>query len=219
MTARARGPNILRGALVSIDQNKPTPSVIPFYYNPAMLKRTLQPQMVGGEQGDRSEAVRFTGAPVETIEVEVELDATDALEKDNQTAVSYGLYPQLAALELLMYPQSAQIVQIDSLLAQGVMEVMPLTSPRLIFVWGARRGLPVRLTNYSISEDGFDANLNPIRATVTLAMRVLNYTDLNSNTRDYHQFLAYQQAMEAISGSSAASNPGQLIGTDRSTFL
>lgn len=219
MTSRSRGPNILRGALVSIDQGKPTPNVIPFYYNPAMLKRTLQPQMVGGEQGDRSEAVRFTGAPIETIEIEVELDATDALEKDNQTAVSLGLYPQLAALELLMYPQSARIVQMDSLLAQGTMEVMPLTSPRLIFVWGTRRGLPVRLTNYSISEDAFDANLNPIRATVTLAMRVLNYTDLNSGTPDYHQFLAYQQAMESISARNAASSPGQLIGTDPSTFI
>lgn len=218
MTTRGRGPQILRGALVSIDQNKPTPTVIPFYYNPAMLKRTMQPQMVGGEQGDRSEAVRFTGAPVETIEVEVELDATDALEKDNPTAVSLGLYPQLAALELLMYPQSAQIVQMDALLAQGTMEVVPLTAPRLIFVWGTRRGLPVRMTNYAITEDGFDANLNPIRATATLSMRVLNYTDLSSGTRDYHQFLAYQQAMEAISGRSAAANPAQLIGADPTTF-
>ena len=76
MSTQSRGPNILRGALVSIDPSVPSPSVIAFYYNPATLKRTLQPQVVGGEEGDRSEAVRFTGAPVENIEVEVELDAT-----------------------------------------------------------------------------------------------------------------------------------------------
>lgn len=219
MTSGSRSPQILRGALVSIDQAQPTPVVIPFYYNPATLKRSMQPQMVGGEQGDRSEAVRYTGAPVETIEAEIELDATDALEKDNQTAVSLGLYPQLAALELLMYPASAQVVRIDALLAQGTMEVMPLTAPRLLFVWGTRRSLPVRLTSFAVTEDAFDARLNPIRATVSLGMRVLNYNDLNSGTRDYHQFLAYQQGMEAISGANAAAAPAQLIGTDPTTFL
>jgi hypothetical protein len=208
MTSKARGPNIQRGALVSIDAGNPTPNVIGFYYNPAMLKRSLQPQMVGGEQGDRSESVRFTGAPVETIEVEIELDAADALEQDDPVAIGYGLYPQLAALELLMYPHSAQVVKMEALLEQGTMEVLPLSAPRLMFVWGARRALPVRLTSYAISEDAFDAALNPIRATVTLAMRVLNYNDLNSSAPDYDQFLANQRAMEYTSTLRAASLTG-----------
>ena len=103
----------------------------------------------------------------------------------------------------------------QNLLSMGTMEVAPLTAPRLIFVWGPQRGLPVRINTYSISEDAFDAQLNPIRATVSLAMRVLNYSDLNSNTRDYHLFQAHQQSMEAIARQAVTSS-AQNIGIDPS---
>lgn len=182
----SRGANVLRGALVCIDQNKPKPNVIPFRYDPSMLRRTMQPQTGGAEQGDRSEAMRYTGALVETIDIEVTLDATDT--RENKNAASLGLRPQLAALELLVYPQSQQ----------GTMGVLPLTAPHLMFICGTQQGLPVRLINYAIRENNFDVNLNPACATVTLTMQVLNDTDLNSGAHDYQQFLAYQQELEAI---------------------
>ena len=207
MTDQARGPKTLRGALVSVPQGGST-SVISFQYNPAGLKRTLQPQMVGGEENDRSEAVRFTGAPVQQIEVEIELDASDQLEKGESLAVQSGISPQLSALELLVYPDLNQVNQNQSQIQSGVMEVAPLTSPNILFVWGPNRVLPVRINSYTISEEAFDGNLNPIRATVSLSMRVLNYSDLTSDNREYQQFMAYQQTMitlanKVLTGSTA----------------
>lgn len=213
MTTRSRGPRTVTGALVTVDALTQQPKAIAFQYNPATLQRTLQPQMVGGEEGDRSQAVRFTGAPVQMINVEIELDASDQLEIDDRTSVQLGIHPQLAALELLVYPRSTDVNQREQLLASGVLEVAPMTAPRTLFIWGARRVLPVRLMNYTITEDAFDAHLNPIRATVSLSMRVLNYSDLTSDNREYHQFMSYQQSMEAIVN-LALTAPDQSLGVN-----
>lgn len=192
---RARGPHTLKGAFVTVDPASPSPQVIAFHYNPASLRRSLQPQQVGGEEGDRSEAVRFTGAPVQTITVEIEIDATDRLQIGDPAARALGALPQLSALELLVYPSLAQVNQVQAQLAQGVMEVSPLTAPRTLFVWGEKRVLPVRINSYEITEEIFDSRLNPIRATVTIAMRVLTYSDLDSGNREYFEFMSYQQAL------------------------
>jgi hypothetical protein len=218
MSTRARGPRILKGALVAIDPTNPTPKIIAFYYNPTNLRRTLQPQMSGGEEGDRSQAVRFTGAPVETITVDIEIDGTDLLEAGDAVTTEMGIYPQLSALELLAYPSSNQVNQTQSLLAQGTIEVAPMTSPRVLFVWGSKRGLPVRITSYNITEEAFDGNLNPIRATVSLSMRILNYTDLSASSPDYHQFLSYQQSLEAMAPYATLSNARTIIGVNPASF-
>lgn len=218
MTDQARGPRTLRGALVSVPQAGGSPQVIAFQYNPATLARGLQPQISGGEEGDRSMQVRFTGAPIQTIEVDVEIDATDSLEREDPVAVQFGIAPQLAALELLVYPTSTDILQRDALLASGTIEVALLPAPRTLFVWGPQRVVPVRLNSYSITEEAFDSSLNPIRATVTLAMRVLTYSDLDSSTRDYHQFLAYQQNLEQLARVAATGRATPPIGVDASSL-
>lgn len=218
MTDQSRGPRTLRGALVSIPQTGGSPTVIAFQYNPATLTRGLQPQTSGGEEGDRSMEVRFTGAPIQTIEVEVEIDGTDGLERENPVTVQYGIAPQLAALELLVYPASADVLRRDALLASGTIEVALLPAPRTLLVWGPQRCVPVRLTSYSISEEAFDSSLNPIRATVSLGMRVLTYSDLDSKTRDYHQFLAYQQNLEQLARVAATGRSGQATGVDASAL-
>ena len=207
MSTKARGPFVLKGALVAIDPNTQKPTIVAFQYNPDTLRRNLQPELVGGEENDRSLAVRFKGAPVETITMDVEIDATDRLEIGESTAVSMGIYPQLAALELLLYPSSSIVMQQEAMLATGVIEIAPMVAPRTLLVWGPRRVLPVKLVTYSITEDGFDARLNPIRATVSLNMRVLNYSDLDSSNRSYADFLAYQQSMEAIAGQASIGTP------------
>lgn len=214
-TTRARGPHILKGALVTVNPASATPQVIAFQYNPATLRRTLSPQMVGGEENDRSQAVRFTGAPVQTLSVDVDLDAADQLNKNEATAVQYGIYPQLSALELLVYPSISQINHNQTLLASGTLEVAPLAAPNTLFVWGAQRVLPVRLNRYSIIEELFDARLNPIGATVSLSMRVLNYSDLASNNPEYNQFVAYQRSLVTMA-KSALSNATQGLGVHTS---
>jgi hypothetical protein len=208
-----RSNYILQGAIVSIPPNDPTPEVIAFQYNPATLRRSIKPQQVGGEENDRSEATRYTGAPVQTVSVEIELDATDQLDDGDPVAEEYGTLPQLAALELLAYPTLKQINQQQTELAAGTMEVAPLTAPRMLFVWGSKRVLPIRLESYEITEEIFDRFLRPIRATVQLSMRVLNYSDLDSSNREYYEFMAYQQNLvEMAAAMTQPANPDATIG-------
>ena len=217
MSVSPRGPKVLKGALVSVASGA-QPSVIAFQYNPATLRRDLRPQLVGGDENDRSEAIRYTGAPVQTITVDIELDATDQLDQGDSVAESLGILPQLSALELLAYPSLSAVSRNQSKIQGGVMEVAPLTAPRTLFVWGSQRVLPVRLTSYSINEEAFDRWLHPIRAGVTVAMRVLNYSDLDSGTKEYHQFAAYQTALEVAARLAPAVDPATTLGANPSSF-
>lgn len=188
---------LLKGALVSVD-SEGRQTVVQFQYNPETLRRSLRLNTVGGDQGNRSQAVRFTGAPVETLSVEVHLDAIDQLDAGDPVAEAQGIYPQLWALELLAYPSSQQVEQYARTLAGGGVSVLPLTAPRTIFVWGPHRVVPIRLTSVSVVEEQFDADLNPVRATVSLEAHVLSYSDVFSDNPDYSLFLAHQKRMEQV---------------------
>src|SRR5262249_14680263 len=156
------------GGIVLIDPSTAAVlRVIPLQYNPDSVSRTLQVQAVK-EGGDRSEALRVKGPPVETIKIEVEIDATDQLEVADDTAVQIGLHAQLAALEILVYPTSAQLTANNGLAQSGTLEIIPMESPLLLFVWSAQRVVPARITDFSITEEAFDPALNPIRAKVSL---------------------------------------------------
>lgn len=191
MTTFPRSPRLLKGALVSFDLPNPKPAVIVFQYNPDTLSRTLEAQ-TGGEGAD---ALRIKGAPVETIKLAIELDATDQLE---QGAAATGLHPQLAALEVLIYPKSALVVANTALLNAGTIEILPPQAPFTLFIWGPKRVLPVRLTEFSITEEAYDPQLNPIRANVSLGLRVLSYNDLPAANPGYHLFLAHQIVKETM---------------------
>ena len=197
MTGFPRSPWLLKGAIVSVDPLNPIASVIVFQYNPDTLTRTLQAQ-TAGDGGDRSEALRLKGAPIETIKLEVEIDATDQLERADNTAVSHGIHPQLAALEMLLYPKSALVIANTVLLALGTIEVVPPVAPFTLFIWGPKRILPVRVSEFSITEEAHDTQLNPIRARASLGLRVLSYNDLPLTHPGYGLFLAHQVAKEAM---------------------
>jgi hypothetical protein len=218
MPTYPRGPRLLKGAIVAVSDTGPQLTTIALQYNPETVKRSLQPQMAGGEEGQRSQIVRYTGAPVETFDLEVFIDATDQLERGDINAARSGIHPQLSLLETLVYPTSQQVIQNDALLALGTLEVAPLAAPLTLFVWGPNRVLPVRLNSLSVSEDLFDTNLNPIRATVTLNMRALSYSDLAPSTKGYNLFLAYQQVKEAMATQAITKNPSALIGVDINRF-
>jgi hypothetical protein len=190
-------PRVLKGALIGIDPLVPIPSVIVFQYNPDTLTRSLKPRGPGGE-GARSEAQRLTGAPEETIKVDVEIDATDQLEKAEGVATSLGIYPQLSALETLVYPKSALVIANTVLLAVGTIEIVPPTAPLVLFIWGVKRILPVRVGEFSITEEAHDQALNPIRAKVSLGLRVLSYNDLSITDPAYYMFLAHQVIKETM---------------------
>ena len=188
-------PRLIKGGIVTMDPDtSAVQSVIALQYNPDSLSRTLQIQALpGGQDGIRVDALRLRGPAAETIKLEAELDATDQLEFPNQnaTAVQYGLLPQLAQLEMLVNP-SVETLQADDALANaGTLEIVPLEQPLTLFVWSKSRVVPVRLTDFSISEEAFDPNLNPIRARVSLGLRVLTIDDVGFAHPAGRLFMAY----------------------------
>jgi len=198
MTTFPGSPRILKGALVGVDPSVPVPTVIIFQYNPDTLTRTLRPRAPGGDAA-RSEVQRLTGPPEETIKVDVEIDATDQLEKNDAIAGSLGIYPQLSALEMLVYPKSALVIANTALLAAGTIEIIPPDAPLTLFIWGAKRILPVRITDFSITEEAHDQALNPMRAKVGLGLRVLSTNDFSVTDPGYYVFLAHQVVKETLS--------------------
>jgi hypothetical protein len=205
MTALTRSPRLLQGGIVLINsETSAVQRVITLQYNPDTLTRSLQVQALTGADGDRSEALRLTGPPIETINLEAEIDATDQLEipDQNQTAVEVGIHPQLAALEMIIYPASSQLQTNHRLAQAGTLEIAPMETPLTLFVWSKNRILPVRLTDFSITEEAFDPELNPIRAKVTLGMRVLSIDDLGFDHTGGSLFMAYHQQKERLAARS-----------------
>jgi len=218
MTTFPGSPRVLKGGLVLLDpQTSAVQRIIALQYNPDNLSRSLQVQGVGAEGGDRSEALRLKGPPIETIKLEAEIDAADQLEfpDQNATIVEFGLHPQLAALEAIIYPTSDQLLNNNNLAKSGTLEITPMEAPLTLFIWSKNRVLPVRLTEFSVTEEAFDPALNPIRAKVSLGMRVLNVNDLGFEHKGGSLYMAYHQQKERLaslfqSGSLSALGLGSI---------
>ncbi|MBV9992207.1 MAG: hypothetical protein JOZ72_13065 [Alphaproteobacteria bacterium] len=195
-------PRVLKGGIVLLDPSSfaiRTNGIIVLQYNPDTLTRSLKVKGIS-EGGDRSEALRLTGPPVETFKLEAEIDATDQLEfpDQNQSTVRYGIAPQLAALETLIYPDSATLQKNFNLSQQGTLEIMPALAPLSLFVWSASRIVPVRITDLSVTEEAFDPALNPLRAKVSMGMQVLSIDDLYFNDKGGGLYMAYQRQKESL---------------------
>jgi hypothetical protein len=210
-TTFPRSPRTLKGAIVGLDPLNPLASVVIFQYNPATMTRTLAPAF-GGQGGAGIEALRLHGAPLETIKVDVEIDASDQFENNDPIALSMGIHPQLAALEMLVYPKSAQVITNTVLLAAGSLNIIPPAAPLTLLVWGAARVLPVKLTEFSVVEEAFDPQLNPIRAKVGLGMQVLSYNDLPFDHPGHTLFLAHQVLKETMAVLGSAANVASAVG-------
>jgi len=191
-------PLVRQGAIVTVDPNSGAQlGTILLQYNPDTLTRSLKPQSVG-DQPDRTEVQRLTGPPVETIKGEVEIDATDQLAESDPVAMSFGIQPQLSALELLVYPSSSTLIANEALSLLGTIEILPMDSALTVFAWNRNRMTPIRITELEIAEEAFDPQLNPIRAKVTLGMRVLSISDVSFTSPAGGLYMAYQIAKEAM---------------------
>src|SRR5580698_1717343 len=197
-------PRLIRGGIVTMDPDASVVlSVIALQYNPDTLTRSLQIQAVqGGQDGVRVDALRLRGPAIETIKVEAELDATDQLEFPTQfpNTVQYGLQTPLAQLEMLVNPTVETLNADNAMASAGTLEIIPLEQPLTLFVWSAQRVVPVRLTEFSITEEAFDPNLNPIRAKVSLGMRVLSVDDLGFDSPGGRMYLTYLTNKETLAG-------------------
>ena len=195
-------PRLVKGGIVLVDPDSgAVQRIIVLQYNPETLTRTLEPQSVK-DSGDRSEALRVTGPPIESIKLDAEIDATDQLETADAQATQVGIHPLLASLEMIVYPSSAQLQANNALAQAGTLEIAPMIAPLTLFIWSKNRIVPVRLTDFSITEEAFDPALNPIRAKVSLGMRVLSVNDLGFNVKGGSLFMAYQQQKEKLARQS-----------------
>lgn len=207
MTTFPNSPKILKGGIVLIDpQSARVQRVISLQYNPDSLTRTLQVQSAGGEEGNRSEAMRFKGPAVETFKLDAEIDAADQLEFPDQhrAVVENGIQPQLAVLESLVYPTSSQLLDRNAMAQSGTLEIAPMEAPLALFIWSKQRIVPVRVTDFSITEEAFDPSLNPIRAKVSIGLRVLSVDDLGFAHKGGSLFMSYLQTKERLAGKAQA---------------
>jgi hypothetical protein len=189
-------PKLMKGAIVSVGTLKPIPTVVVFQYNPAEVSRSLtldksaDPDTPGGE--------RIALAPKETMSMKVMIDAVEQLEARSLLARGLGIYPQLSALEMLLYPASVLVLANTTLAKAGAMQIVPPDMPLTVLIWGLKRVVPVRLTSLSITEEMYDPSLNPIRAQADLSLDVMSYDDFQPDDRGYYVFLAYQVVKETM---------------------
>ena len=203
-------PKLLRGGLVLVDPDSGSVRrVIALQYNPDSLSRSLQIQGTG-DAGERSEVLRLKGPAVETIKLDAEIDAADQLEFPDQNAntVQFGIQPLIAALEGLVNPTVAELISGNSLASIGTIEIAPAQTPLTLFVWSAQRILPVRLTDLSVTEEAFDPSLNPLRAKVSIGMRVLSVNDVGFSHKAGTLFLGHLRNQEKLAGKA----PGAALG-------
>jgi hypothetical protein len=212
MSGLASGPRLLKGGLVLVDAaTSAIQRVVVLQYNPETLSRTLQVQ-APPDTGDRSEALRLLGPPVESIKLDAEIDAADQLEQPDRhpTTSEFGISPFLAALETIVYPPSAALLANNALADAGTLEILPVVAPLTLFVWSKSRVVPVRLTDFSVTEEAFDPALNPIRAKVSLGMRVLSIADLGFDSKGGSLYLVYQQTKERLAAMQTSGALGAL---------
>jgi Contractile injection system tube protein len=200
----ANSPKLIKGGLVVLNQaGTAVARSIALQYNPDSLSRSFQVQGAGGEGGgERATPFRLKGPAIETLKVEAEIDASDGLEfpDQNPNVVALGIGPQLALLESLVNPTSDALVALNALASSGVLEIVPPDAPLVLFVWGRQIVVPVRVTDFSITEEAFDPVLNPVRAKVSLGLRVMSTDDLGFSHRGGALFMAHLRRREQLAG-------------------
>jgi hypothetical protein len=191
----------LKAGIALVDpENAQLQQVIVLQYNPETLTRSLQPRTAtpASDGGEKSDAMRLKGPPVETIKLDAEIDATDQLDRGDSLSSSVGIQPQLAVLEMMVYPTVTQLQQVNALAQAGTLEITPMQASLALFIWSKNRIIPVRITDFSITEEAFDSALNPIRAKVSIGLRVLSVDDLGFDQKGGSLYLAYQQKKESL---------------------
>jgi hypothetical protein len=212
---------LLRGALVEYGSNflGPLPNIVVFQFNPEQIARTINiPERPGGAGGRASrtpEPRQASRPPTETFSITAHFSAADDLGRGGALSAIprvFGIGPQLAALEKMVYPSNilggllgAAIDAVGDALGLGGDEEAPTRPvpreqlPRILFIWGLARVLPVQVQSLTITEQKFDFLLNPVQAEVQLGLAIANFgrnTDdkLGKGALDYTNAVKEAQA-------------------------
>ncbi len=180
-------PFLMRGAMIEYGSDflGPLPNVVIFQFNPESLTRTIQvPQRPSGAAA--RETTQAGDPTIEKITLKAQFSAADGMGTGNILARTMGVGPRLAALEKMVNPASKLSGLIGAAIdavgdAVGVggsacdepRQVVPREKyPRILFIWGPFRVLPVVIESMSITELQYDFLLNPIQADVNIGLAV-----------------------------------------------
>ena len=242
----SRSPKLLKGALIEFSERflGPVPNVIIFQYNPESMTRTLEVwnQGAGGDASGTSETVNTAQPfdPPETFTLALELDAADDLENPLAHPVAFvsGVASRIAAMEMLLYPQTDSLLggmlgSITGSLGGGTsiggggigsgggaadFTVPRGTVPVVLFVWGPGRIVPVRLTTFSVEEQAYSPQLYPIRAKVSIGLKILTPKDFPNCKRKLSEELAItafkytRKQKEILAATNIANNVDSILG-------
>jgi len=178
----------------------PIPNVILFQYNPETLTHTWSPAAPasGGAAGPGSNnPLAVTGNPGEEFSFSLALDSQDIIADGSPPAAALaqasGIYPTLAALEMLLFPSSSTGGSALALASSvggsllsgsssGVSRSVPVSVvPTVLFVWGPGRILPVRVTSLRVTEKLYDPTLLvPTHADAEIGLKVLTQNEIDA---------------------------------------
>lgn len=197
-------PKILRGAFVEFGLSLP-PLVVVFQYNPLQLTRnrslsfavpTPPPPPPGTKvatpamptrtlrqfHGQFSDLLdlqkqQLVSVQEQSIGFDIRLDATDKLNEGDTITEQFGIAPQIATLEQMVYPKDESLLgaALGALLggSKGFSFTRGANPPLVLFIFGRKRVLPVNINSMNITETEFSTDLNPIRATVGVSLTVI----------------------------------------------
>ena len=235
----SRSPWLLKGALIEFSERLigPVPHIILFQYNPETLTRSLgvwQPPREDGEDGEGEASEPATAQPKdpsETFSLSLELDAADALEQPEKHPIAFvsGVADRIAALEMLLYPKKdglfgtlfqSPAASLACAAGAGESEEIPrLTVPIVIFAWGLGRVVPVRVTSFQVEEQAFSPILYPIRARVSVGLKVMTPEDLCEGYEDDYSrtvaewaFRVYRKEKQVLATANIANNVESILG-------
>jgi hypothetical protein len=178
-------PYLLRGALIEYGSDflGPIPNIVIFQFNPESLTRNIQ--IPSRPTGVASRETSQVGeGPVEKISLTAHFSAADKLKNNNPLARAFGIGPHLAALEKMVHPAG----KISGLIGKAIDAIgdaifggeesptQPIPRenyPRILFIWGLTRVLPVIIDSMNITEQHYDNLLNPVQAEVSLGLSVI----------------------------------------------
>lgn len=187
-----------QGALAVFDDDTtqeltPLSRFIPFRFNPEELSRQLTVEQAqgqgaqpatggtatGGNSADQG-ADADSGSLKEVFTVLLRFDLAFREQQSSTMPVEYGVMPEISALEDLMHP-------IESTTDQPSDGTEPTRArsrrPLVLFIWGERRVVPVKIVGMNINETFFNGQLYPTRSEVEISFETLGGGDARDNLR------------------------------------
>lgn len=195
MSGFSNKPKILRGAFVEYGLSLPSLFVV-FQFNPVQLTRNRSLSYSASSSGqtagrggslrdfhkqyddlNKLQEEQVVTVQEEVIGFELRLDASDKLDEGDPITEKHGIAPQLSTLELMVHPKDESLYgkALGELLGSpgGFSFTCKPNPPLVLFIWGRKRVLPVNINSLNITEVLYDSELNPIRATASVSLTVI----------------------------------------------